>query len=208
MAESGAASQARLKRIRFLSERGLRRASEALTGMLGYTIRLRVIGVFPLEASELSALAGRSASDQAVALRVLMSGQAGGQLLLLLPESSVSRILGVLVGRRFEPKVFSELERSALQEMGNILASSFMSELGDLVNRRFFHEVPQVALDRIPGVVQDVARWIRTLGETALVVQARIEDPAGQLRGDLFIIPEPAVFAPSLLDMGGAESLK
>lgn len=200
MADPEAASHTHVKRIRFLSERGLRRASEALTGMLGYTSRLRILAVSSLEASDLRSLAERPAGDLAVALRVLMSGQAGGQILLLLPEPTVSRVLGVLMGRRFDSREFSELERSALQEMGNILASSFMSELGDLVNRRFFHEVPQIFLERIPELVGEVVNWVRSLGDEALVVQARLEDPTGQLHGDIFVVPEPSAFAPSLLE--------
>jgi chemotaxis protein CheC len=185
-------AQAQLKRIRFLGERGMRRASESLTGMLGYTIRLRVTGVTLLAASDLPALAEDSPGEPSVALLVQIIGQGSGRILLLLPVSTVSRVLGVLVGRRVEPRAFTDLERSALQEMGNILASSFLSELGDLTERRLLHSVPLLVLERVPQAIGGLVSAVRALDPSALVVQGRLEDPAGQLRGQVFVVPEIA----------------
>jgi chemotaxis protein CheC len=192
MSEDSPTAQARLKRIRFLGERGMRRASESLIGMLDYTIRLRVTGVTPLAASDLPALADGSLGEPAVALLVQIIGQGSGQILLLLPMPTVSRVLGVLVGRRVEPRAFTDLERSALQEMGNVLASSFLSELGDLTERRLLHSVPRLVIEQVPQAIGEMVRAIRAMDSSALVVQGRLEDPAGQLRGQVFVVPEIA----------------
>jgi chemotaxis protein CheC len=190
MFEENPTAQARLKRIRFLGERGMRRASESLTGMLGYTIRLRVTGVTSMAASDLPSLADGALGEPAVALLVQIIGQGSGQILLLLPVPTVSRVLGVLVGRRVEPRAFTDLERSALQETGNVLASSFLSELGDLTERRLMHSVPRLVVEEVPRAIGELVRAVRAADPSALVVQGRLEDPAGQLRGQVFVVPE------------------
>ena len=76
------------------------------------------------------------------------------------------RMLEALLGRAVPRAEFGELERSAIQEIGNILASSFLSELGEATGQRLIPSPPRLLLEdteRVMGEVRRMAEEDRAL---------------------------------------------
>jgi chemotaxis protein CheC len=204
MQTSGPIEHEKLARIRDLGERSMRRASEALTTLLGHPVRLAVVGIVPL--ADADGLLEEASGDAAtsIGLDFQIAGQAGGNALILFPNLTVFRILGTLLGRPTEPHELDVLERSAIQELGNILASSFLSELGNLTHRRFMHSVPQVHLHEAHQRMREMLASVHARRTEVVVIQARFEDPARRLEGGFFVLPEIAALLPA--DPQGAGS--
>jgi chemotaxis protein CheC len=129
-------------------------------------------------------------------LQLQITGQGNGRILILFPLPMVFRFLQILLGGAAEPRPLREMERSAIQEVGNIMASSFLSELGDLLGRRLLHSSPEMYIENIPQLVRDVATSLRALGSELLVIQGAIEDGDHQPQGRFFFVPEAAVLEP------------
>ena len=196
MAEAAGGPRGSLARVRSLSERGLSRAADSLGRLLGYPVRLAVQEVRRLPSSTLLALAGDAGAGPAAGLRIRIRGEGAGWILILLPLPTVYRLLQALTGAPAQPRELTETERSAVQEVGNIVASSFLSEWGDLLGRRFVPSVPDVHLDNIPRLVRDVLASVHALGSEALVVYALLEEPARRIEGRVFIVPEVGALGP------------
>lgn len=192
MADHGEISQATLGRLRALSDRSMHRAGESLTSLLGHPVRLEVSGIERLPASTLPALATGGSAEHMAGLRFQITGEAGGDMVLLFPRSTIFRMLGRLLGRSADPRPLSEEERSALQEVGNILVSSFLSELGDLLGRRLIPSPPQAYFDDVPRLIQEVIREVGGGDSEILVVQARFTDAAQEIEGRFLVLPEMA----------------
>jgi glycerol-3-phosphate dehydrogenase (NAD(P)+) len=116
-------------------------------------------------------------------LRFQISGETGGQIIILFPVRTIFRMLRLLLGTQEGPRSMSDQERSAVQEVGNILVSAFLSGLGDLVltctgslsrNRHVGVELGRGrSLADILGSMQMVAEGVRTT-QAALALGARL----------------------------------
>ena len=193
MTEPGAGVPGGLARIRELSERGLSRAAESLARLLGYPVRFSGPQIQRSRSSTVSDLA---AAGSLAALRIAIHGQGSGWILILLPLPTVYRFLQVLMGTPAEPRELTATERSAIQEVGNIVASSFLSELGDRVGRRFLPSAPECYLSGVPEAVRDALASVHRLGSDVLVVQAALEDGEGRIQGRIFIMPDVGAWEP------------
>jgi len=196
VAEPTGGSRRSLANVRTLSERGLSRAAESLGRMLGHPVRLALQEVRRLPSSALLALAGDAAAGSMAGLQIRIHGEGGGWILILLPLPTVFRLLQALMGAPAEPRELTATERSAVQEVGNIVASSFLNELGDLLGRRFVPSVPEIHLDNIPRLVRDVLASVHALGLEVLVVYALLEEPARGIEGRVFVVPEVSALEP------------
>ncbi len=195
MAKPGAGAPGNLARIRELCERGLARAAESLTRLLGCPVRFADPEVRPVRASALPDPADAGAGSL-VALRIAIHGQGSGWILILLPLPTVHRILQVLTGTPAAPRGLTAVERSAIQEVGNIVASSFLGALGDQVGRRFLPSAPECGLDAAVDVVRGVLASVRALDPNVWMVQAALEDAEGWLQGRIVIVPDVGAWEP------------
>lgn len=195
MAEPGAGVPGSLARIRELSEHGLSRAAASLTRLLGCPVRFAGPEIRTLRSGALPDLAADAGS--LAVLRIAIHGQGSGWILLLLPVPTVYRFLQALMGTPVAPRDLTAAERSAIQEVGNIVASSFLSELGDRVGRRFLPSAPDCFLDGAAEAVRGVCASLRDLGPDVLVVQAALEDAEGHAQGRIFLMPNIGAWEPA-----------
>jgi chemotaxis protein CheC len=192
MTEQEGISQEALSRFQHLSARSMLRAGESLTNLLGYPVRLEVSGIRALPVGALSKLAAADDTGLTAGLRFQITGEGGGHMVLLFPLPTIFRMLRALLGTPEEPRPLTEQERSAVQEVGNILVSSFLSGLGDLVGKRLMPTPPEIAFDYIPRLMQQVVAELRSKGPDILVVQALFRDPERQFEGRFVILSEIA----------------
>jgi chemotaxis protein CheC len=88
----------------------------------------------------------------------------------------------------------SELTVSALKEVGNILASAYLSAIGNLLHRTLIPSVPMLAYDMAGAVVDYVLIDLSMGGNLALMVETDFSGEAslgGRIRGHFFLMPDP-----------------
>ena len=184
--------EATLTKLRILSEHSLTRAGQSLTALLEHPVRLTVTGITCVAPGELPAVLAAADTDVVAGLLVQIGGETRGQIIILFPRRTVLRMLRVLLGAQEEPRPFSEREQSALQEVGNILASSFLSGLGDLLGKRLMSSPPEIHLDDLKALMGQVTANLGEHASEILVVQALFEDPEQRIEGQFFVLPEVA----------------
>lgn len=181
---------ATLVKLRILSEHSLERAAQSLTALLGHPVRLAVSGITTVSIDALPALLAAADTGVMAGLRFQIAGETGGQIIILFPLRAILRMLRLLLGAREEPRSLSEDERSAVQEVGNILVSSFLSGLGDLLGKRLLPSPPEIHLNDQPGLTRQVMADLGEQGSEVLVVRALFEDPEQRIEGHFFVLPE------------------
>lgn len=198
----GKIGAAQVARLRVLSDHSLRRAAESLTALLGHPVRLSLSEITVVPMDGLSALVVATDGEAMAGLRFQIRGGAGGQILVLFPLGTIFRMLRILLGAREKPRSLTERERSAVQEVGNILVSSFLSGLGDLLGTRLMPTPPEIHLDDLPGLVGDVVAALEEEVSEVLVVKALFEDPEQRIEGQFFVLPEMASLEAALHGTG------
>ena len=192
-----------LARVRELSERGLSRAAESLGRMLGSSIRLTLREIRHVPSRDLPALVEHGDSSPVIGLTIRIQGQGGGWIFVVFPVHAIYGLLRALMRTPMEPHDLTGLELSAVQEVGNVLASSFLSELGDRLGRRLMPSAPEIHLTNLSRIVRDMLASPHALDTELLVVQARLEDVERNIEGRFFAVPEVRALEPITGAAGG-----
>jgi chemotaxis protein CheC len=198
MTRDGSAPDRVLAQFLSASEQCLGRAGESLSELLGHPVRLTVSAISLVPVRALPALASETASGPKAGLRISFGGVTAGQIVILFPLATLFRILGMLVGAESRGQSLSEMERSAVLEVGNILASSFLSGLADLLGGRLMSTPPELHVDNLPRMMGRVAAGFEGRAAEVLVVEALFEDPGRRIEGRFYFLPEAASLSAAL----------
>jgi chemotaxis protein CheC len=148
-------SDAQLDALREVANIGCGHGANALARLVGGRVDLSVPDVRVTDAGSGPALFVDDAP--AVSVRLGLTGELRGALVLALPEGDAATLESVLV--RGQPASPEERE-SALAEAANILASACLSAIGRLTGWRLLPSVPQLqrgpARPVLAGVLGDV----------------------------------------------------
>lgn len=91
------------------------------------------------------------------ALHMPLGEQLHGHALLAIPESHAMRLVDLLLGREIGiTKSIGEIEQSALEETGNIIASSFLNSWATWLDMHIEPQPPQFVLDLASAVLDGV----------------------------------------------------
>jgi chemotaxis protein CheC len=182
-----------LDALKEISNIGMGHAATALSQMIGQRIQLRVPRVSVTEISAVPEnLGGAEALMVGVTVQIL--GDARGSIMLLFPQESAHRLLGCLLQREERALVMNELAVSALKEVGNILASAYLSAIGNLLHKTLIPSVPLLSYDMAGAVVDYVLIDLSQGGDLALMVETDFTGEPGcsnQIKGHFFLMPDP-----------------
>jgi len=180
--------------LREVSNIGMGHAATALSQMIGETVLLRVPKVTLADIADVPTLLG-GAETVVAGITLQLLGDVRGNMLLVFPEESARRLVGRLLGSEDDGIALSEIGISTLKEVGNILASAYLTALGGVLHRVMIPSIPQFAFDMAGAVVDYVLIELSESGDTALLVETEFHgfgDLAETINGHFFLLPDPA----------------
>jgi chemotaxis protein CheC len=166
----------------------------ALSTLLNKTVDMAVptVNLLPFEAIS-ERVGGSEAVVVAIFLRV--EGDAPGNMFFIINREPARRILQGLLGfNAAENDDYSELELSALNEIGNILAGSYLSSLADFTGLRMSPTVPSLAVDMAGAILSYGLLQFGTMGDDALLIDTTFLEGHQEAEGHFFLIPDPESF--------------
>lgn len=185
-------TDSQLDALKEISNIGMGHAATALSQLMGKTIHLQVPRVLLMDIARVPEMFG-GAERMVVGIFLQILGNARGNILLVIPRENAIRILEKLLPQnRLRGNILTELEFSALKEVGNILASAFLNALGDLLRMTLIPSVPVLSLDMAGAVIDHVLIDLAAAGESSLLVEAEFSGDDEQLSGHFFLLPDPA----------------
>ncbi len=198
-------SEGQLDALREISNIGMGHAATALSQLLGETVYLRVPRVTMTDIGQVPDLLG-GAEKVVAGITLQILGDARGNILLIFPRDSAQRLLGRLLRSEEKGLIFNELGASTLKEVGNILASAYLSAMGSLLHLTLIPSVPLLACDMAGAVVDYVLIELSQAGDLALMVETEFHgtNPEIELiKGHFFLLPDPASLDLILNAVGG-----
>ncbi len=169
-------------------------AVTALAEMTGLTMEIEVPKVEVVAVEEIHRLIEL---DKIVAgILVELEGDLSGYLQVLFPARSAFMLIDMLMGREIgETKgIETDMERSALMETGNILASSFCSAIADFFHTSLIPSPPSFACDMMGAMVGDTIIRIAQVEMTERVILFRCDfrdEAESTLYGYILLFPNP-----------------
>lgn len=130
-------------------------------------------------------------SDELMTM-VLLALQGGdeGQLVLSFDEENGRRLVAGLLKRDVnEASEWSELERSALMETGNIFASAYLSELTRLIGQPLIPSPPMLVQDFGVSVLQQAILTQAMVSDRILICRTRFEFCGQTANWSVYFVP-------------------
>ena len=114
-----------------------------------------------------------------------------GSIMFILQIKAARSLVNILMDRSLEDKKeFEEMELSALQEIGNILASSYLSSLSSLTKLSIMPSVPELAIDMAGAIISVPAIQFGAVGDSVLYIETGFSEGSNRVVGDFFLIPD------------------
>ena len=180
---------------------GAGNATTAIANMLGLRIDMSVPEVAFLPVEELGSAIG--AEDEIIVGILLgVEEDIDGSMMFLMDMASTHHIVNKLMMRDdsySEP--FDEMDLSAIKEVGNIIAGSYLSALSGLTNLTIVPSVPFVAVDMAAAILSVPAVQFGIFGDNALMINTEFSDDLG-ISGHFILMPEEDSYAKILTALG------
>ena len=180
---------------------GAGNATTAIANMLGLRIDMSVPEVAFLPVEDLGSAIG-SEDEIIVGILLGVEEDIDGSMMFLMDMPSAHHIVNKLMMRDDsynEP--FDEMDLSAIKEVGNIIAGSYLSALSGLTNLTIAPSVPFVAVDMAAAILSVPAVQFGIFGDNALMINTEFSDDLG-IKGHFILMPEEDSYAKILTALG------
>lgn len=180
---------------------GAGNATTALARLLNTKIDMNVPKVTLVPFNRLADTIG---SEEMVVVGILLGleGDISGMMMFLLQEKSAHNLVNILMGNSGEKcEPFNEIELSALHEIGNIIAGSYLSALAGLTNMTIISSVPSMSIDMAGALLSVPAIEYGKVGDKVLLIQTQFgEDDL--VNGYFIMVPELESYDKILSSLG------
>ena len=172
--------------LREIGNIGTGNATTALSQMLNCKVDMNVPQVKLLEFSHVGELMGGEELIMA-GIYLGVEGDIKGSILFLLEKESAQKLVERLLGTPSSGDELSEMEQSALKEIGNIITASYLNSLSTLTNLVIYPSVPALSIDMAGAILSVPAIVFGTIADKLLLIQTQFFDG---LNGYFILAPD------------------
>lgn len=173
--------------LKELGNIGAGNATTALSQMMQCKVDMSVPQVKLMEFKELGHLMGGEEIIMA-GIYLGIEGDIAGSIMFLLEKQAARHLVNKLMGTSVEGEEFSEMEFSALKEVGNIITAAYLNSLSSLTNLKIHPSVPDLTVDMAGAILSVPAIEFGTLGDKMLLIQTQFFDEM-VLDGYFILVP-------------------
>ena len=164
---------AQLDAMREIGNIGAGNTATALSQIVNKKIDMNVpqVSIVPIEDVP-DLVGGPDALIVAIFLRVY--GKAPGNILFLMPKENAFYLVDDLMGRPHgTTQSLDEMDVSALKEVGNILAGSYLNAFFHFTSLSMLPSIPSLAIDMAGAVLNIVLVQLGQMGDHAMVIETK-----------------------------------
>jgi chemotaxis protein CheC len=187
--------------LREIGNIGAGNATTAVSQMLNTKIEMNVPIVKLLPVEEIGSVMGDE-EQTIVGIFLGVEGDINGSMMFLMDMTSAHQMVNRLMMR--DPDYagdFDEMDQSAIREIGNIIASSYLSALSGLTGLYISPTVPFLAVDMAAAILSVPAVQFGMMGDQALLIETEFDDDK-KLSGYYILMPEEDSYEKILTSLG------
>lgn len=180
---------------------GAGNATTAIATMINAKINMKVPKVQLMDASDLGG-AICPEDETIVGIFLEVTNDISGSMMFLMRMDSAHYLINKLMGmERDIDSPFEEMELSALKEIGNIIAGSYLSALSNLTRLTLLPSVPYISVDMAAAILSVPAIMFGQYGDNALLIETEFGDDV-MINGYFILMPDPESYAKLLASLG------
>ena len=167
---------------------GAGNATTALSTMLDMKVDMKVPQVRLMEFKEVGTTMG--GEEQIVAgIYLIVDGDIHGSIMFVQKKESARAMVQKLMGMPPEGDDFTEMELSALMEIGNVITAAYLNSLSTLTNLTIYPSVPTICIDMAGAILSVPAIEFGAIADKMLLIQTDFSDDE-TLSGYFILVPD------------------
>lgn len=174
--------------LKELGNIGAGNATTALATLMQCKVDMSVPQVRMLEFKEMGEMMGGEETIMA-GIYLGIEGDITGSIMFLLEKQAARHLVDKLMGMEIAGEEFSEMEFSALKEVGNIITGAYLNSLSALTNLVIYPSVPDLTVDMAGAILSVPAIQFGELGDKMLLIQTQFFDER-VLEGYFILVPD------------------
>lgn len=185
--------------LKEISNIGAAHAATALSSLVKERIEMSVPNVKLVPLNDLPCQFG-GVETKVAAIFLRIEGDAPGSLYFITGTEDAEKLIRTLTGNdlfQLDEPPYDDLGMSAFQEVGNILAGSYLSSLSDFTKLALQPTVPGVSIDMVGAVLSFGLMPLLQVGDYAIVIDTEIMEVEGErnrISGQFLFLPDPDSF--------------
>ena len=118
-----------------------------------------------------------------------ITGEIKGASLLIFPEKIAYTLCDLLVRRKpGTTRKLTELDKSALKEVGNIICGSFLTVFSNTLKIKIIEHIPELSFDMFGAVVDQIIVQFAQKAQEALVIEVKFVFEHANIKGYVVLV--------------------
>jgi chemotaxis protein CheC len=189
-----------LDAVREVANIGAGHAANALSQMVGSTVMISVPRITLQKVRDMAPMVDEP-EEPVAAVLLHMLGDLTGRTLLVFPLDVAKRLAELLLSRPSgSSSELGMLEQSAINEVGNVLSSAYLSALSSFMGMLLIPSPPKLSVDNSRSVITTAHLQFGSEEDYILRVESEflVNGSNDSLRGFFLLLPDPASLAAML----------
>ena len=186
---------------------GTGNAVTAISGLLNKKVQMDIPTVNLVEFGHLADFVG-GPENILVGILVGISSDINGMMMFLMDTETAKRLVDSVLGGMgqdenavFEGK-FNEMELSVIEEIGNIMAGSYLGSLSGLTNLRIRQSVPMASIDMANALLSVPAIEFGKMADHVLYINSSFSVEQVDVSGYFILVPDEESFIKVMRSLG------
>ena len=186
--------------LKELGNIGAGNATSALAQLLGMKIDMSVPEVRLLEFKDVGDAMG-GADQIMVGIYLMVEGDVNGSMMFLLSDKSARNLVNKLMQQNSQDMNFSEIELSAMMEVGNIITGAYLNSIATMTNLTMVPSVPAIAVDMCGAILSVPAIEFGMEADKILLIDTQFFDDI-KMDGYFIMLPDLPSYSKILSSLG------
>ena len=182
-------NEAQMDSLQELANIGAAHSATTLSQMVNSQIDMSVPSVNVVDLSRV----GEFLTDELTTMVVFeLQGDIphGGFLVLHFPQKSAIRMANILLGSQDTNHSLTEMDQSAILEVGNIMISAFLSATSDLLGFNMLPSPPVLVVDMAHAAITSMIAQMTIEVDDVILFHIRLNSPTQDISGNILIFLE------------------
>jgi chemotaxis protein CheC len=187
--------------LREIGNIGAGNAMTALSQMMNRKVDMQVPQVQLLDITDVGTIMGGE-EQLMVGIFLGVEGDITGSMMFLVEYQSAKHLVDSVMGGYGTPgDELSEMELSAMQEVGNIITGAYLNSLSTLTQMMIYPTPPALTVDMAGAILSVPAIQFGIIGEKILLIQSHFSDEV-DIDGYFILIPDLDSYSKILSSLG------
>ena len=196
-------SDMHLDTLKEIGSMGTAHAATALSKMINKKVTMPVPVVSWVDFKNVADFVG-GPENVIVGILVALSGNIQGMMMYLMELDAAHATTEIILGAppTGDKYTFGEMERSVIEEVGNIMISSYLGSLAGLTNSQIKPSIPFMSVDMANAILSVPAAEFGKMADKILFIESKISVENVQSSGCFVLVPNLHSFYRILRSLG------